>query len=188
VLPSQPSVWEHSCERHRAKSKHRAVEAPGASGNKAFACRTSCRTCETPRPGVRRVCSHNGVVKHREASGVASARNGGSGAGYAEAPAFRPWSLHIAKLPCGVLTEGLRGGGGRGCHAAASFQVTTIATVHFIGAPSDAARLGAGISRPSWVSKRQWAGRRDYTSMPSSAPFRGLVSGLRYWCRLTAWQ
>jgi hypothetical protein len=29
-------------------------------------------------------------VKHREALGVASARNGESGAGYAEAPAFRP--------------------------------------------------------------------------------------------------
>ena len=36
------------------------------------------------RRGVGGVRSHNGVVKHREASGVASARNGESGAGYAE--------------------------------------------------------------------------------------------------------
>jgi hypothetical protein len=35
------------------------------------------------RPGAGGVCSHNGVLKHREASGVASARNGESAAGYA---------------------------------------------------------------------------------------------------------
>jgi hypothetical protein len=96
VLPSQPSVWER--ERHRAKSKHRAVEAPGASGNKAFACRTSCCTCETLRRGVRGVRSHNGVVKHREASGVASTRNGESGAGCAEAPAFTRLHAGVASL------------------------------------------------------------------------------------------
>jgi hypothetical protein len=76
LLPSQPSVWEHSCERYRAKSKHPAVEAPGASGNEALACRASCRACETLRRGVGGVRSHNGAVKHREALGVASAGMG----------------------------------------------------------------------------------------------------------------
>ncbi len=69
-----------------------AVEAVGASGNGAFARRASCRTCTSCGPAPQG-CSHNGVLKHRQASGVASARNGESGAGYAEAPTFRPGQL-----------------------------------------------------------------------------------------------
>jgi hypothetical protein len=41
------------------------------------------------RPGGRGVRSHNGVLKHREALGVASARKRESGAGCAEAPSLR---------------------------------------------------------------------------------------------------